>query len=274
MIILLSIIKSLFTLAKNLPKNSALSLISFENIVTLTSLSNATWFVIFSNVNSVFADIVCTEDKVIVAVLIAVTVTSSDVIPAPLTNIPISINVFSPVKTTVAELSTLTSLTNCFVVEVTSLNTSLSCGSIGSSSITSYTFSLLEPPDFIVYLLLFFWSEKTPSTFVVISIWFLDLKAEAKSGFSWGLGPENLKNTLPTVGAFPFILQDALPAAIVSVDMNLGASFEISNTLYLASSITTSLLSCFFFNNKKVSSEILFLSAEGNDNQILPSWAK
>ena len=210
-----------------------------------------------------------------VAVLISVTVTSSEVIPAPLTIIPISISEFSAVKTTVTELVTSTALTFCFVDDVTSLNTLLSCGSIGSSSITSYTFSLLEPPDFIVYLLLLFWSENFPvPTSVAISIWFSDLNAAAKSGFSWGLGPENLKNTLPTVGASLFILQEALPEAIVSVDMNLGASFEISKTLYLASSATTSLLSCFFFNSKNVFSEILFLSAEGNDSQILPSWAK
>ena len=139
---------------------------------------------------------------------------------------------------------------------------------------TSYTFSLLEPPDFIVYLLLVFWSAKAPSTSVVICIWFWDLKAVAKSKFSWGLGPENLKNILPTCGGLSLIIQEALPAAMVSVEINLGASLDMSKTLYLASSITGSSLSCFFFNSKKVSSVILFLSAEGNDNQTLPSWAK
>ena len=274
LITFLSKIKSLFTLTKNLPKNSALSCISFENIVIFTSLSKATWLVIFSNVNSVPAAIVCAEDKVMVDVLIVETVTSSDVIPDPLTIIPVSINEFESVNLTVIELTTSSALTFCLVVEITSLKTLLSSGAIGSSSITSYTFSLLEPPDFIVYLLLLFWSEKTPLTSVVICIWFWDLNADAKSGFSWGLGPENLKNTLPTVGALPFILQEALPEAIVSVEINLGASLDMSKTLYLASSTTASLLSCFFFNNKKVSSVILFLSAEGKDNQTLPSLAK
>ena len=156
LITFLSKIKSLFTLTKNLPKNSALSCISFENIVIFTSLSKATWLVIFSNVNSVPAAIVCAEDKVMVDVLIVETVTSSDVIPDPLTIIPVSINEFESVNLTVTELTTSSALTFCLVVEITSLKTLLSSGAIGSSSITSYTFSLLEPPDFIVYLLLLF----------------------------------------------------------------------------------------------------------------------
>ena len=72
----------------------------------------------------------------------------------PLTNIPISIRSFDAVNATEVELLTLTAVVDCFVVEVTFLNTLASSGSIGSSSITSYTFSLLDPPDFIIYLLL------------------------------------------------------------------------------------------------------------------------
>ena len=101
------------------------------------------------------AGIVCTELKVKVVVPSPDnTVTSFEVIPFPLTNIPFSIRSLTAVKFNVAELLIATAVIDCFVVEVTCLNTLLSSGSIGSSSITSYTFSLLEPPDFIIYLLL------------------------------------------------------------------------------------------------------------------------
>ena len=103
-----------------------------------------------------------------------------------------------------------------------------------------------------MYLLPFLWSLKFPvETFVVISIWFLDLKAWAKEGFSWGLGPANWKNTFPTAGwLWSKISHEAFPAATISVDINLGASFDISKILYLASSIIASFLSCFFFKIK------------------------
>ena len=50
-----------------------------------------------------------------------------------------------------------------------------------------------------------------------------------------------------------------------------GASLSIASTLYLTGSTTKSLLSTPFFNAKKVSSSILFLSDDGNDNQTSPS---
>ena len=55
--------------------------------------------------------------------------------------------------------------------------------------------------------------------------------------------------------------------------MNGGASFSIAITLYLAVSLTSVLLSCSFLSIKKVSLSILFLSADGKDNQTLPSSA-
>ena len=53
-----------------------------------------------------------------------------------------------------------------------------------------------------------------------------------------------------------------------------GASFDIANILYLAGSGINVGSSCCFFNSKKVSSSTLFLSAEENDNQTLPSSGK
>ena len=47
----------------------------------------------------------------------------------------------------------------------------------------------------------------------------------------------------------------------------------MSNILYLSPLVTGVELSCPFFNVKKVSKSTLFLSDEGNDNQILPSSA-
>ena len=52
-----------------------------------------------------------------------------------------------------------------------------------------------------------------------------------------------------------------------------GASFFISNILYLASSSTTFSFPCSFLSIIYVSSSSLFLSAELNDNHILPSSA-
>ena len=53
--------------------------------------------------------------------------------------------------------------------------------------------------------------------------------------------------------------------------INSGASLSIAITLYLAASTTALELSCCFFRIKKVSSSILFLSADGNEIQTLPS---
>ena len=63
----------------------------------------------------------------------------------------------------------------------------------------------------------------------------------------------------------------ALPTCALRILTASGASFDIDNTLYLAVSGINVELSCSFLSSKKVSSVILFLSAEGKDNQTLPS---
>ena len=59
----------------------------------------------------------------------------------------------------------------------------------------------------------------------------------------------------------------------ITVFKNNGASLDIAITLYLAGTDTNSSRSCTFFNSKKVSSSILFLSAEGKLIHTFPSSA-
>ena len=63
------------------------------------------------------------------------------------------------------------------------------------------------------------------------------------------------------------------PAIFITVFKNNGASLDIAITLYLAGTDTNSSRSCTFFNSKKVSSSILFLSAEGKLIHTFPSSA-
>ena len=73
--------------------------------------------------------------------------------------------------------------------------------------------------------------------------------------------------------AVPAPLSTKVDCCIVVVFINVGASFSIAITLYLAGEDTKLLLSCSFLSIKNVSSSILFLSDEGKLNQILPSSA-
>ena len=129
--------------------------------------------------------------------------------------------------------------------------------------------SPVGPPFATLYFLVF------PASVIILSE-ASALNPLANLSANSGIGPLNSNIFTPTPGlsaASLFILHLCVATVTVSIVKNSGGSFDTSITLYLDVSVTASSELCFFFNNKYVSSCILFLSQEGNDNQILPSSA-